>query len=67
MEPQVGDAIVICDAGGGTVDLVSYEIKNLAPLELGELVRPTGKNSALLFQIKHSQLSIQVVLPVLSC
>lgn len=58
---------MICDAGGGTVDLVSYEIRNLAPLELGELVRPTGKDYALLFGIKDSQLFIQVVLPALSC
>ncbi|KAL8667386.1 MAG: hypothetical protein Q9202_000602 [Teloschistes flavicans] len=38
----VGDAFVICDAGGGTVDLISYEITALSPrLELKELV--TGK------------------------
>ncbi|KAF2464027.1 actin-like ATPase domain-containing protein [Lindgomyces ingoldianus] len=39
---EVGDAITICDAGGGTVDLVSYEILNLDPLELKELVPSTG-------------------------
>ncbi|KAI9792787.1 MAG: hypothetical protein M1816_001519 [Peltula sp. TS41687] len=39
---EVGDAIVICDAGGGTVDLISYEIKNLVPLELKELVPSTA-------------------------
>jgi hypothetical protein len=39
---QVGDAITICDAGGGTVDLVSYEIMNLQPLELKELAPPSG-------------------------
>jgi hypothetical protein len=38
----VGDAITICDAGGGTVDLVSYEIVRLKPLELKELVPSTG-------------------------
>ncbi|KAI4096805.1 MAG: hypothetical protein LQ339_006889 [Xanthoria mediterranea] len=38
----VGDAFVLCDAGGGTVDLISYEITALAPtLKLIELV--TGK------------------------
>ena len=58
---------MICDAGGGTVDLVSYEIKSLAPLELGELVRPTGKDDALRFRIRDSQLSIQVVWPAPSC
>ncbi|KAL8758202.1 MAG: hypothetical protein Q9199_001665 [Rusavskia elegans] len=40
----IGDAFVLCDAGGGTVDLISYEITTLAPtLELKELV--TGKVS----------------------
>ena len=58
---------MICDAGGGTVDLVSYEIRKLAPLELGELVRPTGKCHDLLLRFKYSQLSIQVVLPALLC
>ncbi|GKZ55636.1 hypothetical protein AnigIFM49718_000717 [Aspergillus niger] len=37
-----GDAITICDAGGGTVDLVSYEILNINPLELKEVASPTG-------------------------
>ncbi|OCL00822.1 actin-like ATPase domain-containing protein [Cenococcum geophilum 1.58] len=39
---ELGDAITICDAGGGTVDLVSYEILNLHPLELKELCPSTG-------------------------
>lgn len=40
---QVGDAFVICDAGGGTVDLTSYEITQLTPrLELRELVPGKG-------------------------
>ncbi|THV48951.1 hypothetical protein BGAL_0219g00150 [Botrytis galanthina] len=39
---SIGDAIVICDAGGGTVDLISYEIIKLDPrLELKELVPGT--------------------------
>jgi len=39
---QVGDAIVICDAGGGTVDLVSYEIVSLNPFELKALTAASG-------------------------
>lgn len=39
---KAGDAIVICDAGGGTVDLISYEITSLKPLELKELVPSKG-------------------------
>lgn len=38
------DVIVICDAGGGTVDLVSYEIEATYPtLQLKEIVPGTGK------------------------
>lgn len=37
-----GDALVICDAGGGTVDLISYEILKLEPLELKELTTCSG-------------------------
>ncbi|KAM3507970.1 hypothetical protein MY10362_001473 [Beauveria mimosiformis] len=38
-----GDIIVICDAGGGTVDLISYEIEKVSPtLELREIVPGTG-------------------------
>lgn len=41
---NVGDAFVVCDAGGGTVDLVSYEVKSLSPrVELLELVASTGE------------------------
>ena len=39
----VGDALVICDAGGGTVDLISYEILQTQPmLQLKELVPSKG-------------------------
>jgi hypothetical protein len=41
---KVGDAFVICDAGCGTVDLISYEITQLKPsLELKELVPGKGR------------------------
>ncbi|SPO06373.1 uncharacterized protein DNG_09062 [Cephalotrichum gorgonifer] len=39
---QPGDAVVICDAGGGTVDLVSYEILSLDPFKLKALTAPSG-------------------------
>ena len=45
---KIGDAFVICDAGGGTVDLISYEIAGLKPLELKELVAAKGKWERLL-------------------
>lgn len=42
---RVGDAFVLCDAGGGTVDLITYEVVKLEPvLELRELVPGTGRS-----------------------
>ncbi|KAI1359876.1 actin-like ATPase domain-containing protein [Xylaria arbuscula] len=38
-----GDAFVVCDAGGGTVDLITYEVTSMEPsLELAELVPGKG-------------------------
>ena len=40
---QVGDNFVVCDAGGGTVDLISYEIMRVQPsLQIKESVTGTG-------------------------
>ncbi|KAG5965237.1 hypothetical protein E4U58_002894 [Claviceps cyperi] len=40
---EKNDAFVVCDAGGGTVDLISYEVVAIAPrLKLKELVAGTG-------------------------
>lgn len=37
------DAFVVCDAGGGTVDLISYEVMATLPqLKVKELVPGTG-------------------------
>jgi len=39
---KVGDNFVVCDAGGGTVDLIAYRIRALAPLRVEESVVGTG-------------------------
>ncbi|KAI1308319.1 actin-like ATPase domain-containing protein [Xylaria venustula] len=39
---KTDDVYVICDAGGGTVDLISYKIGELNPIELHEAVVGTG-------------------------
>ena len=40
---KVGDTFVLCDAGGGTVDLVTYTVSALKPiLKLGEATPGTG-------------------------
>ncbi|GAW18679.1 hypothetical protein ANO14919_081600 [Xylariales sp. No.14919] len=37
-----GNVYVICDAGGGTVDLISYRVNRTKPMILGEAVEGTG-------------------------
>lgn len=39
---KVGDNFVVCDAGGGTVDLIAYRIRGLNPLRVEESVVGTG-------------------------
>ncbi|KAL2815593.1 hypothetical protein BDW59DRAFT_166740 [Aspergillus cavernicola] len=39
---NTNDLYVICDAGGGTVDLISYKVGEKAPIELHEAVAGTG-------------------------
>jgi actin-like ATPase involved in cell morphogenesis len=40
---RTGDAFVVCDAGGGTVDLISYEVEAMTPnLKLAEVVPGSG-------------------------
>lgn len=35
---EIGDFVVICDCGGGTVDIGSYEVTSLSPLTVRECV-----------------------------
>ncbi|CCT63195.1 related to hsp70 protein [Fusarium fujikuroi IMI 58289] len=43
---SVGDCFVVCDAGGGTVDLISYEVVATEPtLDLAEAVPGSGNMS----------------------
>lgn len=39
---QVGDNFIVCDAGGGTVDLIAYKIVQLNPLRVEESAVGTG-------------------------
>lgn len=42
-KPKTGDVYVICDAGGGTVDLITYEIdSSKKPILMHEAVEGTG-------------------------
>ena len=41
---QVGDTFVLCDAGGGTVDLISYTVTELKPiLQVAEAANGSGR------------------------
>lgn len=42
MELNIGDAFTLCDAGGGTVDLITYRIISLEPPQLEEVVGGDG-------------------------
>ena len=51
------DNFVVCDAGGGTVDLISYEIKQLRPLRIEESAEGTGACcGAAMLNIKFEEL-----------
>ncbi|KIL94945.1 hypothetical protein FAVG1_01876 [Fusarium avenaceum] len=39
---KIGDTMVICDAGGGTVDLISYVVESTAPFIVKECVKGDG-------------------------
>lgn len=58
----MGDAIVLCDAGGGTVDLISYEIMKIDPLELKELAPSSGTKAFHFISPKHAKLMQGVLL-----
>ncbi|WXC62916.1 hypothetical protein SNK03_008734 [Fusarium graminearum] len=39
---EVGDQFVVCDADGGTVDIITYKIEKLTPFVVSESVRGDG-------------------------
>ncbi|KAK4981697.1 hypothetical protein LTR28_002991, partial [Elasticomyces elasticus] len=39
---KVGDNFIVCDAGGGTVDLIAYRVTQLSPLRVEESAVGTG-------------------------
>lgn len=39
---KAGDVFIICDAGGGTVDLISYNVTRASPVVMEEAVEGTG-------------------------
>ncbi|KAJ5491999.1 hypothetical protein LT330_009208 [Penicillium expansum] len=41
---QKGETFLVCDAGGGTVDITTYTVKAQNPLRLREAITPTGED-----------------------
>ncbi|TLD09571.1 hypothetical protein PspLS_11868 [Pyricularia sp. CBS 133598] len=41
--PDIGGVYVVCDAGGGTVDMISYKIDQVDPISMKEAVEGRGK------------------------
>lgn len=39
---EIGNAYTVCDAGGGTVDLITYKITSIEPLRVEELTEGDG-------------------------
>ncbi|KAK4197098.1 hypothetical protein QBC40DRAFT_334474 [Triangularia verruculosa] len=40
---KIGDTFVVCDVGGGTVDLITYTVTNVSPLEVKEAAPGDGE------------------------
>ncbi|KAK4211458.1 hypothetical protein QBC37DRAFT_446139 [Rhypophila decipiens] len=38
-----GESFVVCDAGGGTIDIISYKVLSTTPFRIGECVQGKGK------------------------
>ncbi|ROV88754.1 hypothetical protein VMCG_10060 [Cytospora schulzeri] len=59
---NVGDSFVVCDAGGGTVDLITYEVTKMEPyLQLAELVPGTGGMAGSLGLNKRFEEAVRLV------
>ncbi|KUI61322.1 hypothetical protein VP1G_08476 [Cytospora mali] len=59
---EVGDSFVVCDAGGGTVDLITYEVSKMKPyLQLAELVPGTGGMAGSLGLNKRFEEAVRLV------
>ncbi|KAJ5741976.1 hypothetical protein N7533_011385 [Penicillium manginii] len=39
-----GDTFIVCDAGGGTVDTITYRIEGMVPVRLVEVTKPIGSH-----------------------
>lgn len=56
-----GDHFVLCDAGGGTVDLISYEIEQMSPLRLREAAKGMYGQIDLMWSDDHKMSSLLII------
>ncbi len=59
---RAGDCVIICDAGGGTVDVVSYQVVQEEPLELSQRVVAQGELCGSIFIEQEFQKQIRGLL-----
>jgi molecular chaperone DnaK (HSP70) len=59
---RVGDCFVVCDAGGGTVDLISYKICGLDPLQIQECAVGDGMSAVHLVCFKSAYVTTRETL-----
>ncbi|KAK0726649.1 hypothetical protein B0T21DRAFT_293504 [Apiosordaria backusii] len=40
---EIGESFIVCDCGGGTVDIITYTVESIHPLQFKEAVEGAGK------------------------
>lgn len=46
---EPGDSFVVCDCGGGTVDLIAYRVNTIEPMAIREIVKGAGALAGAVF------------------
>ncbi|KAJ4418730.1 hypothetical protein N0V82_005403 [Gnomoniopsis sp. IMI 355080] len=46
---EPGDSFVVCDCGGGTVDLIAYRVNTIEPMTIREIVKGAGALAGAVF------------------
>ncbi|QYS98213.1 hypothetical protein H0G86_005403 [Trichoderma simmonsii] len=62
--PQTGDHFVVCDAGGGTVDIITYTVTSKDPMKVKESVRGDGKLCGATFVDERFRLLLKSKIPL---
>ena len=57
-----GDCVIVCDAGGGTVDVVSYEIASTEPFSMNQSVVADGNLCGSYYVEEHFEAQMKCIL-----